>query len=98
MAGVYRIVEIDAGENGENVGLQEGDQELERREHDDEDERQGRAEPAKDAKPGEHEGCFVYRGNSQEPFLKAYEDAGWELETRILCQLGVRLQFKAKSG
>jgi hypothetical protein len=50
------------------------------------------------AKPGEHEGCFVYSGNSEEPFMKAYEAAGWELETRIPCQLGVRLQFKAKSG
>ena len=46
VARVNRIVEIDAGENGEDVGLQESDQQLERREHDDEYERQGGAEPA----------------------------------------------------
>ena len=46
MARVYRIVEIDAGENGEDVGLQEGHQKFQRREHDDQDQRQGGAEPA----------------------------------------------------
>src|SRR5437879_5981187 len=51
-----RIVQIDAGENGEHVGLQEGNQELKRRQRDDQAERQGRAKPANSAQPAEHGG------------------------------------------
>src|SRR5579871_2553763 len=39
MARVYRIVEIDAGENGEHVGLQKRDQDFERDQHHDHEER-----------------------------------------------------------
>src|ERR1700756_3757625 len=52
---VYRIVEIDAGEDGEDVGLQEGDQELERGQRDHHRKRQHRAEPAEHAGAGEHD-------------------------------------------
>src|SRR5665213_1785328 len=43
------VVEIDAGEDREHVGLQEGDQELQRAEHDDHRQGQHGAEPAGDA-------------------------------------------------
>src|SRR5215813_518726 len=52
VARVNRIVEIDAGENGEDVGLQERDQRLEREKDDDHQERQRAADPADDAQPG----------------------------------------------
>src|SRR6476619_4359183 len=54
MARVNRIVEIDAGEDGEHVGLQERDQELERRERDREAERQHGADPADEAERGQY--------------------------------------------
>ena len=49
VARVNRIVEIDAGENGEDVGLQEGHQEFKRGEHDHQQQRNGGAEPADNA-------------------------------------------------
>src|SRR5215468_1208064 len=54
MARVNRIVEIDAGEDGEDVGLQERDQQLERRKRDGQAERQDGAEPAEQAGRAEH--------------------------------------------
>ena len=44
-----RVVEVDAGQDGEDVGLQERDQELERGQRDRHAERQHGAEPADDA-------------------------------------------------
>src|ERR1700726_3174678 len=55
VARVYRIVEIDAGENGEDVGLQESHQEFERGQHDHHGERQHRAEPAEHTRAGQHD-------------------------------------------
>src|SRR2546430_16542098 len=46
VARMQRIVEVDAGENGEHVGLQHRDQQLQRGERDGERERQDRAERA----------------------------------------------------
>src|SRR6185437_15188831 len=43
---VNRIVEIDAGENGEDVGLQEGDEGLEREQRHDHGEGKNTADPA----------------------------------------------------
>src|SRR5579883_3350602 len=47
------IVDIDAGENGEDVGLQERHQELERGERNHQRERQQGAEPADEAEGAE---------------------------------------------
>src|SRR5581483_3529822 len=52
---VNRIVEIDAGEDGEDVSLQEGHQRLERGENDDHRERQDAADPANGAKSAAHQ-------------------------------------------
>src|ERR1043166_4078960 len=52
VARVDRIVEIDAGENGEDVGLQKGDQRLQREQDDDHQERQRAADPAHEPEPG----------------------------------------------
>src|SRR5262245_47586698 len=54
MAGVNRIVEIDASEDGEDVGLQEGHEQLERGQRDRQAERQHGAEPAQEAEAAEH--------------------------------------------
>src|SRR6266481_1312145 len=54
VARVKGIVEVDAGEDGEHVGLQEGDQQLERGQRDREGERQRGADPANDAKSAQH--------------------------------------------
>src|SRR5947209_11094325 len=54
MARVKRVVEIDAGENGEHVGLQECHEQLERGERNDHEERQRGAEPAEEARGAEH--------------------------------------------
>ena len=43
------VVEIDAGQDREHIGLQERDQELERGQRHDQRQRQGRAEDAEDA-------------------------------------------------
>src|SRR5579883_971967 len=55
VAGMNCIVEIDAGENGEDVGLQERHQELERGEQDHHDEGQRRAEYTENAGAGQHD-------------------------------------------
>src|ERR1700679_3558674 len=55
VARVNRIVEIDASENGENVGLQESHQKLKRRQKHDHNERQRCTEPAKHSEAGEHD-------------------------------------------
>src|SRR6185312_6568519 len=49
MARVNRIVEIDASEDGEDVGLQEGDQHFQRHQDDDHREGQNAADPAEHA-------------------------------------------------
>src|ERR1700694_1065856 len=54
MARMDRIVEIDAGENGEDVGLQEGHQQLQGGERDGEAERQNCAEPTEETKRAQH--------------------------------------------
>src|ERR1043166_2461770 len=46
VARVNGVVEVDAGQDREHVGLQEGDQKLERGEDHDHDQRQRGAEPA----------------------------------------------------
>src|ERR1041384_4709540 len=51
VARVDRIVEIDAGENGEDVGLQKGDQRLQREQDDDHQERPRAADPAPQPPP-----------------------------------------------
>src|ERR1700692_1249595 len=48
MPGVNRIVEIDAGENGEDVGLQESHQQFKGRERDRHAERQDSSRPTAD--------------------------------------------------
>src|ERR1700690_2991325 len=48
------IVEVDAGEDGEDVGLQERDQQFERGQRDGQPERQDGAEPANEAQRAEH--------------------------------------------
>src|SRR6267142_4398029 len=48
------IVEIDAGEDGEDVGLQERDQQFERGQRDGQPERQNGAEHAENAQGAEH--------------------------------------------
>src|SRR3954452_18419192 len=52
VARVNRIVEIDAGEDGEAAGMKERDQGLQREQDDDEQERQHAADPADHAEPG----------------------------------------------
>src|SRR5262249_50967800 len=52
---VNRIVEIDAGENGEDVGLQEGHQRLQRIKNDNHCERQQAADPTDRAKASTQE-------------------------------------------
>src|SRR5215204_7199156 len=54
VARVNCIVEIDAGEDGENIGLQECHKQFKSRKRDGKPERQHRAEPAEDAEPAEH--------------------------------------------
>src|SRR5215469_4957819 len=54
VCGMKRVVEVDAGEDREHVGLQEGDQELEPIERDREYERQGRPEPTDHAERADH--------------------------------------------
>src|ERR1700738_1189903 len=64
------IVDVDAGEDSEDVGLQECDQKLKRGQRDSEAERQHRAGPADDAKRRQHgdEACehFQRDVNGQE--------------------------------
>src|SRR5215471_11013809 len=55
MARVNRIVEVDASENGEDVGLQKCDQHLQRKKNDDHQERQGAPDPSDDAEAGAEE-------------------------------------------
>src|SRR6266567_3463663 len=55
VAGMQRIVEVDAGENGEDVGLQHRDQQLQRGERDGERERQDRAERAQHTRRAQHD-------------------------------------------
>src|SRR5215470_9616017 len=55
VARVNGIVEIDAGEDGEDVGLQEGYQQLERGERDGEAEREDGAEPSEKAECSQHD-------------------------------------------
>src|SRR6266852_8032134 len=54
VARMNSIVEIDAGENGEDVGLQERDQQFERGQRDGQPERQNGAEPANEAQRAKH--------------------------------------------
>src|SRR5580704_12363541 len=54
MPGVYRIVEIDAGENGEDIGLQETHQQFKGGERDRHAERQDRSDPAEDPERAQH--------------------------------------------
>src|SRR3954469_6216302 len=61
VARVDRIVEIDAGEDGEHVGLQEGDQQLERGERDHHAERQHATDCTEDA-----EACGKQRNEAGE--------------------------------
>jgi len=46
MTRMNRIVEVDASQDGENVGLQQSHQQLERRERRRQSQRQGGAKPA----------------------------------------------------
>src|SRR5437879_314275 len=48
------IVEVDAGEDGEDVGLQERDQQFERGQRDGQPERQYRADPTNEDDGAEH--------------------------------------------
>src|ERR1700719_4680973 len=54
VARVKGIVEVDAGEDGEHVSLQEGDQEFERGQRDGEGERQRCPDPAQEPEPAQH--------------------------------------------
>src|SRR6202163_3689791 len=54
MPGVDRIIEIDAGEDGEDVGLQESHQHFKSRERDRHAERQDRPDPAEDPESAQH--------------------------------------------
>src|SRR4030088_3044938 len=54
MARMDRVVEIDAGEDGEDVGLQKGHQQLQRGECDGQAQRQDRAEPTQETECAEH--------------------------------------------
>jgi len=53
-AWVKGIIEIDAGEDGEHVGLQKRDQQLERSQRHRQGQGQGRADPTDDSKPAQH--------------------------------------------
>src|SRR5258708_2046053 len=55
VARVNRVVEIDAGENGEDVSLQERHQRLQRHQDDDHGERQHAADPAEHAHGAAHQ-------------------------------------------
>src|SRR5512135_1563920 len=55
VARVYRIIEIDAGEDGEYVSLQERYQRLEREQNDDHRERQHAARPTEQAHGAAHQ-------------------------------------------
>src|SRR5215831_6011598 len=70
MARVNRIVEIDASENGEDVGLQERHQHLQRKENDDHQEWQGAPDPSDDAEAGAEED----------------DEAGENLQRDVSCQ------------
>jgi len=52
VAGVNRIVEIDAGEDGEDIGLEERHQRLQCEENDNHQQGKRAADPANDAKTG----------------------------------------------
>src|ERR1700681_1143927 len=52
--GVDRIVEIDAGEDGEDVGLQESHQQFKRHQRNRHSERQQRPDPAEEAERAQH--------------------------------------------
>src|SRR6266700_2597371 len=52
--GVDCIVEIDAGEDGEHIGLQEGHQQFQRHESNRHAERQDRADPTEKAERAQH--------------------------------------------
>src|SRR5579863_8378893 len=54
MPGVDSIVEIDAGENGEDIGLQETHQQFKGRERDRHAERHDRPDPAQDPERAQH--------------------------------------------
>src|SRR6476646_4362650 len=54
MARVKRVVEVDAGKDGEYIGLQEGHKKFERRKSDAESKRQHRAEPADSSEGAKH--------------------------------------------
>src|SRR6266478_4689306 len=53
-AWVNGIIEIDAGEDGEHVSLQERDQQLKRGQRHRQGQGQGRADPTGDYKPAQH--------------------------------------------
>src|ERR1700688_3173494 len=55
VARVYRIVDIDAGEDGEDIGLQHGDKQLQRGQRDHHRERQRGTEPAEHAGAAQHD-------------------------------------------
>src|SRR5262245_10600656 len=55
MARMKRVVEIDAGEDGEHVSLQEGDQQLKRGQCHDHDHRKRRPEPAEHPGTRQHD-------------------------------------------
>src|SRR6476620_4029459 len=55
VARVNRIVKVDASEDGEDVGLQKGDQRLQRRKRDDHCEGQYAADPADRAEASTHQ-------------------------------------------
>ena len=59
------IVDVDAGEDGEDVGLQERDQQFKRGQRDSQPERQYGASPADDAHRAEHgdEACEHFQRN-----------------------------------
>src|SRR5215470_4822784 len=54
VARVKGIVEVDAGEDGEHVSLQESDQQFERGQRDSKGERYRCADPARETKPAQH--------------------------------------------
>src|SRR6516225_2483091 len=54
VARMDRIIKVDASKNGEHVGLQEGDQQLQGGERDGEPERQNRSEPAQETERSQH--------------------------------------------
>src|SRR6185437_13246774 len=70
VARVNGIVEIDASQDGEDVGLQECDQCLQRKKNDDHQERQHAADPADNAETG----------------AKQYDEAGEDLQRNVACK------------